>query len=70
MLCSGTKCDCTFHVSCGIEHNVGAIVRIHSVDFAGVPRGVVTRPTGRDLWILRDTHPPNEAEEQLEGKDV
>ncbi len=22
MSCSGVKCDCTFHVSCGIEHNV------------------------------------------------
>lgn len=23
MTCSGNKCEKTFHVSCGIEHNVG-----------------------------------------------
>lgn len=34
MLCSGTKCDCTFHVSCGIEHNVAVSASFHLVDFA------------------------------------
>ena len=63
MLCSGTKCDCTFHVSCGIEHNVASNAPFHHVDFAGISRGIVSGPTGRDLWILRNTHPPNEAEE-------
>ena len=56
MSCSGNKCDKTFHVSCGIQHNVFFFIKIFSLGSFRISCIKISRSTRSHLWLLWDTY--------------